>query len=173
MNDSPIAGTPWLPADFVHPRTVVFNDEIFLRPIRGEDVDIDLVAVRANRDLLWEQFGEAWGWPPVYLSRESDLEDLVRHADEVERHESFNYAILTAPDGAPDQQLMGCVYIDPPEDGQHRETAHADGSTCEAEVSWWCVADAPGELREGLDAFVRSWITQDWPFDRACTPLNG
>lgn len=172
MNGSPIESS-WLPADFVHPLTVPFTDEIFLRPIRGEDVDIDLVAVRNNRDMLWAQFGEAWEWPPVYLSRESDLEDLVRHAEEVERHESFNYAILTSPDGAPDQRLLGCIYIDPPAAGTHGES-HLDGSLCEAEVSWWCVADAPPELAEGLDAFVRAWIAEAWPFEgQPCTPFNG
>ena len=156
----------WLPSDFVHPLRVEFDDEIYLRPIRAEDVDIDLVAVSQNREMLWQQYGEAWGWPPEQLSRESDMEDLARHADEVERHLSFNYAILTGEDGSPEQRLLGCVYVDPP------EVPHADGSPCEAEVSWWCVADAPAVLIGGLGAFVRAWITAEWPFVAPCTPFN-
>lgn len=173
MNDNTLsAGTApggepaWLPADFAHPLRVDFGGGIFLRPIRAEDVDIDLVAVRENRDMLWEQYGEAWDWPPLDLSRESDREDLARHAEEVERHESFNYAILSAEDGSNAQRLLGCVYIDPP------GPPHGDGSACEAEVSWWCVADAPTELSEGLGAFVRGWIAERWPFAAPCTPFN-
>lgn len=156
----------WLPVDFVHPRRVQFNREIYLRPIRAEDVDIDLVAVRENRDMLWAQYGEAWGWPPEQLSRESDVEDLARHAEEAERHESFNYAILSGEEGSPGQRLLGCVYVDPP------EVPHDDGSPCEAEVSWWCVADAPEALADGLGAFVRAWIAAEWPFAAPCTPFN-
>ena len=97
----------WLPSDFVHPRLVTFNEDIYLRPIRAQDVDIDLVAVHANRDMLWAQYGEAWDWPPEQMSREADLEDLARHAEEAERHESFNYAILSGEEGSPEQRL--CV----------------------------------------------------------------
>lgn len=156
----------WLPADFVHPRRVVFSDDVYLRPIRAEDVDIDLIAVSSNREMLWAQYGEAWDWPPAELSRESDLEDLARHAEEVERHESFNYAILSGDEGSSNQRLLGCVYIDPP------EVPHDDGSACEAEVSWWCVSDAPARLAQGLDDFVRSWIAAEWPFTAPCTPFN-
>lgn len=156
----------WLPSDFVHPRLVTFNEDIYLRPIRAQDVDIDLVAVHANRDMLWAQYGEAWDWPPEQMSREADLEDLARHAEEAERHESFNYAILSGEEGSPDQRLLGCVYVDPP------EVPHDDGSRCEAEVSWWCVADSPAGLADGLGAFVRSWIAEDWPFEHPCTPFN-
>ena len=89
-----------------------------------------------------------------------------RHAEEAERHESFNYAILSGEEGSPEQRLLGCVYVDPP------EVPHDDGSRCEAEVSWWCVADSPAALADGLGAFVRSWIAEAWPFEHSCTPFN-
>lgn len=155
--------TAWLPADFVHPRHVDFDDTIYLRPIRASDVDIDLVAVHANRDMLWEQYGEAWGWPPVEMSREADYEDLARHAEEAERHESFNYAILTGAEGSPEQRLLGCVYVDPP--APHDPAARP-------EVSWWCVADAPPALSAGLAGFVRGWIADAWPIEPVF-PFNG
>ena len=160
------AQSAWLPADFAHPLRVELDSNIYLRPIRAEDVDIDLVAVSENREMLWAQYGAAWDWPPEQLSRESDIEDLARHAEEAERHESFNYAILSGEDGAPGQRLLGCVYVDPP------EVPHDDGSPCEAEVSWWCVADAPAALAERLGAFVRAWIAAEWPFEAPCTPFN-
>jgi len=148
--------TAWLPADFVHPVHLDFDASVYLRPIRASDVDIDLVAVHANRDMLWEQYGEAWDWPPVEMSREADYEDLARHAEEVERHESFNYAILTGAEGSSEQRLLGCVYIDPP---------HPDESDARPEVSWWCVADAPAALSAGLADFVRGWIAEAWPIE--------
>lgn len=156
----------WLPADFAHPLRVEFSDDIYLRPIAADDVDIDLVAVNANRERLWAQYGEAWDWPPEVLSRESDVADLARHAEEAERHESFNYAILTGEEGSTAQRLLGCVYIDPPSDD------YPEGRVCDAEVSWWCVADAPAGLQAGLDAFVQRWIAEAWPFTAPSTPFN-
>lgn len=163
---TPDAANAWLPMDFIHPQRVEFGDGIYLRPIRATDVDIDLIAVHANREALWAQYGAAWDWPPEQLERESDREDLARHAEEAERHESFNYAILSGAEGAADQRLLGCVYVDPPVD------AHDDGSNCEAEVSWWCVSDAPPRLTSELGAFVREWIATAWPFSAPCTPFN-
>ncbi|WP_142120917.1 GNAT family N-acetyltransferase [Rarobacter faecitabidus] len=154
----------WLPASFVHPLRVDFSESIYLRPIRASDVDIDLIAVHANRDMLWEQYGEAWGWPPVDMTLDEDLADLARHAEEIERHESFNYAILSGAEGGPDQRLLGCVYIDPPQ---------SDEPGARPEVSWWCVADAPPALSAGLGDFVRSWIADEWPLSAPAFPFNG
>lgn len=153
----------WLPINFVHPTHVAFDAAIYLRPIRATDVDIDLVAVHANRDMLWAQYGAAWGWPPVEMTREANREDLARHAEEVERHESFNYAILTGAEGSAEQRLLGCVYVDPPQPGD---------PNLAAEVSWWCVADAPAALSQGLGDFVRQWIAAAWPLEQVVYPFN-
>jgi len=150
----------WLPQGFEHPLRAELTDGVHLRPIRGEDVDIDMIAVMGNRDALWAQFGEAWGWPPADMTREQDLEDLERHAAEMVTHESFNYAVLTEAE----DRLLGCVYIDP---------LDADaGGGIRAEVSWWMVADAPAEWRAALDAFVPAWLSSAWPFASIETPLQ-
>ena len=99
----------WLPVDFVHPLRVEWRDGIHLRPIAASDVDIDMPAVLNNQEMLWEMYGEAWGWPPATMTAEQDIEDLQHHADEMDRHESFNYAILPADES----ELLGCIYIDP------------------------------------------------------------
>lgn len=153
--------TAWLPSDFVHPVRADIVDGMHLRPIRASDVDIDMVAVTGNRDALWAMYGEAWGWPPAGMTREQDEEDLARHAAEIESHESFNYAVLTAAE----DRLLGCVYIDPLDD---MGSASAPG----AEVSWWMVADAPGQWRTALDAFVPAWVDDQWPFARVETPFQ-
>ncbi|MFS0893801.1 GNAT family N-acetyltransferase [Microbacterium sp. 179-I 3D3 NHS] len=151
-----MSGT-WLPSDFLHPRLVEWRDGVHLRPIRASDVDIDMPAVMGSREMLWEMYGEAWGWPPATMTPEQDADDLQRHADEVERHESFNYAILAADES----ELYGCVYIDP---------VDADG--IEAEVSWWVTAEAPEWLNRELGRRVTAWIDSAWPFTRVHTPFN-
>jgi GNAT superfamily N-acetyltransferase/RimJ/RimL family protein N-acetyltransferase len=152
-------GAGWLPEGFTHPLHVEWRDGVHLRPIRAADVDIDMPAVMGNREMLWELFGEAWGWPPATMTAEQDIDDLQRHADEMERHESFNYAILPADES----ELFGCIYIDP---------IDADRGI-EAEVSWWVTPRAPEWLAAGLGPLVMSWIRDDWPFTRVHTPFNG
>lgn len=141
---------PWLPPDFVHPTRVPVAFGHHLRPIRGSDVDLDMVAVMGSQPRLWQTYGRAWGWPPASMTREQDRVDLARHEDEMERHLSFNYAMFDADETA----LLGCVYIDPPEK-----------TGADAEISWWVVDECVGtELEAALDALVPRWIAADWPF---------
>ncbi len=142
----------WLPSDFSHPLRLDLSTGQHLRPIRAGDVDLDLPAVMGSRERLWSIYGEAWGWPPATMTREQDLDDLAHHEAEIEAHESFNYALF---DDA-ETELLGCVYIDPP------QKVGAD-----AEISWWVVdALAGGPVEAALDAAVPAWVAQDWPLDR-------
>ncbi|WP_084073018.1 GNAT family N-acetyltransferase [Demequina sp. NBRC 110052] len=149
----------WLPDRFVHPARAQITEAIHARPIRGDDVAIDMPAVMGNRDMLWRMYGEAWGWPPASMTAEQDREDLERHAREIEAHESFNYAVLTRDE----DRLLGCIYLDP---------LPPDAAGPVAEVSWWLVADADAGLREALDAVVPAWLARDWPFVRVETPFQ-
>ena len=149
----------WLPDDFAHPLRAELADGVHLRPIRAEDVDIDMIAVMSNQPMLWDIYGEAWGWPPATMTREADEEDLARHAEEMERHESFNYAVLTSAE----DRLLGCVYIDP---------LDALDGEISAEVSWWMIPDAPAGMAGRLDAFVPAWLEREWPFGRVTYPFN-
>ena len=140
----------WLPADFVHPVRVALPGGHHLRPITGADTELDYPAVMGSRERLFGIYGQAWGWPPATMTYEQDLEDLVRHEEEIAAHKSFNYALFDDAGTA----LLGCVYIDPP------EKAGAD-----AEISWWVVDDQVGtELEHALDALVPRWIAESWPF---------
>lgn len=149
----------WLPADFEHPLREQLTDSVHLRPIRAADVDIDMIAVMSNQPMLWSIYGEAWGWPPATMTREEDEEDLARHAAEMETHESFNYAVLTAGE----DRLLGCVYIDPLDPVEGRIAA---------EVSWWTVADAPSDLAARLAGFVPQWLAARWPFGFVSYPFQ-
>ena len=140
----------WLPEGFDHPERLELPTGHHLRPIRETDVDIDYPAVMGSRDRLWQIFGPAWGWPPADMTHEQDRVDLARHEQEAQAHQSFNYAVFDADE----TQLLGCVYIDPP------ERVGAD-----AEISWWVVDAMVGTpLEEELDRAVPVWIATRWPF---------
>ena len=140
----------WLPEDFVHPTRVELATGHHIRPITGDDIEIDYPAVMGSQARLWAMFGAAWGWPPTTMTKEADRVDLVRHAVEAEAHESFNYCILDAEE----TELLGCIYIDPPEQ---------EGR--DAEICWWVVDRMVGsELEALLDTFVPAWLAADWPF---------
>ncbi|WP_134774245.1 GNAT family N-acetyltransferase [Ornithinimicrobium flavum] len=151
MNDTTPRAS-WLPDDFVHPVRVELPTGHRLRPIREEDVDLDYPAVMGSRERLWSIYGEAWGWPPSTMTVEQDREDLAHHAAEIERHESFNYALFDQHETA----LLGCVYIEP--------TVVDD---VDAEVSWWVVDDLVGTpVEKALDSLLPVWLEQDWPLRR-------
>jgi RimJ/RimL family protein N-acetyltransferase len=139
----------WLPADWTHPTHVPLPTGHHLRPIHPDDTELDLQAVMASRERLWAQYGAAWGWPPADLTADQDRADLQHHWDEVQAHESFNYALFDAGE----TELIGCVYVDPTTRPGH-----------DAEISWWVRDEHVGTLVEAtLDTFVPAWIAATWP----------
>lgn len=147
---SALSAGSWLPPDFVHPMLVPVAFGHHLRPVREDDVDLDLVAVLGSRTRLWRRYGQAWKWPPETMTREENRADLGRRADAIAGHRSFTYALFDADETA----MLGHVYIDP------SERARAD-----AEISWWVVDECVGtDLETALDALVPAWIGNDWPF---------
>jgi hypothetical protein len=142
---------PWLPDDFTAPARLDLPTGHHARQIRVSDLEIDYPTVMANQALLWDTFGEVWGWPPADMTVEQDREDLERHVEEMARNESFNYAIWDAEETT----LLGCIYVDPPE----KEGADAD-------ISWWVVAEElSGPLERALRREVPRWIDAEWPFE--------
>ncbi len=141
----------WLPTDFVAPsRVELRGGDHHLRPIHPDDTDLDMVAVMGSQERLWSIYGAPWGWPPPDMTADADRADLARHADEMARNESFNYALFDHAETV----LLGCLYIDPP------ERIGAD-----AEVSWWVIDGLVGsEVERELDGLVPRWIADHWPF---------
>ena len=87
------------------------------------------------------------------MSFEADREDLAHHEEEIAAHITFNYAVLDEGE----TELLGCVYIDPPDDRS------PEGS--DAVSSWWVVdKEAGGELDRALDDFVPRWLPETWGF---------
>ena len=153
-HDLPVSTDPtaaWLPppSQWQHPLRAELPTGHHLRPIRADDTDLDRPAVMGSRERLWSVYGRAWGWPPAGMTAEQDRADLQRHADEMETHASFNYALFDADE----TELIGCCYIDPPQ----KEGA-------DAEISWWVRDEHVGTAVEAaLDAFVPAWIAREWP----------
>jgi hypothetical protein len=143
----------WLPDGFRTPGRLDLASGHHLRPIRADDVDIDYPAVMGSQETLWARYGEPWGWPPETMTYEQDRDDLLRHEVEIAAQETFNYAVLDADEG----ELLGCVYIDPPEPDA------PPGS--DALVSWWVVDAAAGsDLERALAEAVPRWLTGTWGF---------
>ena len=136
----------------MHPRLVPIGEAgHHLRLIHPDDTELDMIAVMGSQERLCSIYGEAWGWPTTTMTAEADREDLARHAQEIDDHESFNYALFDRDETA----LLGCLYIDAP------EKPGAD-----AEISWWVIDSLVGsELEAALDASVPGWIGPDWPLE--------
>ena len=143
----------WPAADFTHPERLDLPTGHHLRPIRATDVDIDHPAVMGSRERLWAKYGEAWGWPPEDMTVAADRADLAHHEEEIAANIAFNYAVVPADE----HELLGCVYIDPPDD---RSPAGTD-----AVCSWWVVdREVGGTLERALDEAVPRWLAERWGF---------
>ncbi len=83
----------------------------------------------------------AW---PTAMTLESNLADLVRHANDFENRSGFTYSILDGDD------VIGCLYIYP-------------SRTADASVSSWVRAS-----RSEMDILtwraISTWLDSDWPF---------
>ena len=145
----------WLDPDFTPPERLELESGHHLRPIRVEDVDLDYPAVMGSRERLWEKYGEPWGWPPAHMTHEADREDLAHHVAEIEARETFLYAVFDEGE----TELVGCVYVDPPEPDA---PAGSDAMS-----SWWVVdAHAGGRLERELDETIPRWLSETWGFAR-------
>ena len=143
----------WLPDGFETPQRLDLETGHHLRPIRGSDVEIDYLAVMGSRASLWARYGEAWGWPPETMTFEQDREDLVHHEVEIAAQETFTYAVLDAGE----TELLGCVYVDPPD-------ASCPPAT-DALVSWWVVdAERGSDLERTLADVIPRWLADTWRF---------
>lgn len=140
---------PFLPKNFTVPEGVE-TARFRMRSITIHDAFKDYDAVMSSRERLWSIFGEIWGWPAEDMTLEQNIVDLGWHQKEFQLRSSFDYAVMSLDE----KRLLGCVYIDPPE---------VEGTDADL---WLWVRDS--ELASGLeaelDAFVRGWLVEAWPF---------
>lgn len=70
------------------------TDRFRIRPLAIYDPVKDDDAVMTSREHLWDQFGQAWGWPPEDLTLEQDLVELAWQQREAQRRSSFAYVVM-------------------------------------------------------------------------------
>jgi hypothetical protein len=170
-NDRTLKDVAWLPDGFGHPRRLDLPTGHHLRPIREADADIDYPAVMASRERLWAKYGDAWGWPPADMSYEADRQDLARHEREIAAQETFNYAVLDEAETA----LLGCVYIDPPdEDSPGTDASSRGGSSTTQWAPTWNARSASlsraGSPRPGASGQCTTRPSVSPPRERRAAP---
>ena len=101
-------------------------------------------------------YGSDANWPRP-LSLEENRADLERHATDFAARAGFTYTVLDRAD-----DVIGCVYVYPAEDGVH-----------DASVQSW-VRASHAELDPALRKIVADWLTRVWPFEQPLyEPLLG
>ncbi|RAY15972.1 GNAT family N-acetyltransferase [Actinomadura craniellae] len=145
----------FLPEDFDVP-TLVAGPSFRIRPLTVHDVVKDYDAVMSTREMLWEQFGERFGWPGVDLTLEQALIDIAWLQKEGQLRRSFTYAVLSVDE----ERMIGRIQILPPRQ-----------SGVDAGVLFWMRRDVTGTaLADELTDFVEEWAISAWPFKTICFP---
>lgn len=94
-------------------------------------------------------YGPDATWPRP-MSLEENHGDLERHARDFADRAGFTYTVLDL-----EEDVLGCVYVYPADDGVH-----------DARVLSW-VRESRAELDSQLRQAVADWLTSDdWPFER-------
>jgi hypothetical protein len=80
------------------------------------------------------------------MTSDDNLADLVRHRAEFEARDAFAYSLLD------DDEVIGCLYIDPVKDRPG-----------EAQVVSW-VRASRAEMDRTVWGSISAWLAADWPF---------
>ena len=145
---------PFVPADFAVPDG--FSAEDFrLEPLGPQHNAADYAAWTTSIEHIRATPGFLDGRWPHEMSRDDNLRDLQRHAQDFAERRGFTYTVLSTATG----DVIGCVYIYPP----RREDPNGTDGGRRAVVSSWVRAD-----RAALDPVVYhrvlAWLERDWPF---------
>ncbi|HZD24402.1 MAG TPA: N-acetyltransferase [Acidimicrobiia bacterium] len=137
---------PFLPPDYTVPNGLS-GPGFRLEPLGPEHNERDHQAWMSSIDHIRATPGMEGGRWPTPMTLEQNLQDLEMHAGEFKRREAFAFSVLD------DDEVIGCVYINPGCDQPNR-----------AHVRSWVTA-----TRADMDAAVwravSDWLSEDWPFD--------
>jgi len=140
----------FVPADFEPPTRLAVGD-LQLEPLRPEHNERDYAAWTSSIDHIRRSpgFDESASWPRE-MSLAENRADLERHARDFRDRAGFTYTVL-----GPDDDVVGCVYVYPADDGVH-----------DARVLSW-VRESEAEQDGALRQAVADWLASDaWPFAR-------
>jgi hypothetical protein len=142
----------FVPQDFNVPE-LLETERFRLRMLTVNDVVKDYDAVMSSKEHLQKVWETKW---PEGLTLEQNLIDLGWHQKEFQRRRSFAYTVVNLDE----TQVVGCVYIDP-----------TGKSGYDAEVYLWArQSELASGLETELEAAVRTWLTETWPFKNAVFP---
>lgn len=136
----------FVPENFEAPASLE-SEQFRLEPLGVEHNEADHHAWMSSIDHIRATPGfEQREWP-TQMSLDDNAEDLRAHADDHLARRGFTYTVLDHRD-----DVIGCVYIYPDEDGE-----------ADAHVRSWVTADR-AELDLPLREAVAEWLERDWPF---------
>jgi len=146
-----MGSTRFVPAGFDPPRSLV-TDRFRLEPLGPQHNDADLAAWTSSIEHIRATPGYPDGrWPPLEgMAPEANLADLRRHAEDFTTGKGFTFTVLDPADG----DVIGCVYLYPPETEGHDVT-----------VQSWVRADR-ADLDVPLADAVAAWLAVAWPWER-------
>lgn len=146
-------GKPFVPPGFPVPSGLK-TGRFHLRPITAADAEKDYEAVMESIDLIHEKLlGDRWPTPHFTLGE--NRRDLTAKERRFAERKSFTYTVV-APD---ESRVLGCVYINPGIGGP------------DAAVFLWVRQSAFDQgLDPLLEAAVREWIDEEWPFQSVVYP---
>ena len=140
----------FVPAGFYPPPGLAAG-ELRLEPLGPQHNERDYAAWTSSMDHIHRSPGYAGRSWPHEMSPAENLADLERHAHEFVERSGFTYTVLDETD-----DVVGCVYIYPCDDGVHDAIV----------LSWVRESQA---LKDGDSRrVVAEWPTSDaWPFARS------
>lgn len=113
--------------------TLSAGEAFRLEPLGPEHNERDLRAWMSSIEHIRSSPGFAGRrWPHV-MSLEENAGDLVAHAEDFAARRGFTYTVLDADD----DDVIGCVYIYPDEDGDHDAHVHSWVRADRAHLTRW------------------------------------
>ena len=139
---------PFVPGGFDPPMRLTIG-ELRLEPLGPEHNERDYAAWTSSIDHIRRSPGFDEGWPRE-MTLDENRADLERHARDFVDRAGFTFTVLD-----PGDDVVGCVYVYPADDGVHDVLVTSWVRASEAEQ------DAP------VRRAVADWLTGDaWPFVR-------
>jgi hypothetical protein len=140
----------FVPTDFEPPTRFVAGD-FLLVPLGPEHNDRDYAAWTSSMEHIRRSpgFSAERSWPREMSLAENRV-DLERHARDFHDRSGFTFTVL-----GPDDDVVGCVYVYPADDGIHDATVR----------SWLRESEAAHD--EAFRRAIADWLASNaWPFQR-------
>jgi len=131
------------------PPTALTVGDLRLEPLGPQHNERDYAAWTSSMEHIRSSPGYPDGRWPREMSLDENRSDLERHAKDFVDRRGFTYTVLDA-----DDDVVGCVYVYPSDDGVH-----------DTQVLSW-VRESVADQDETLRRAVAEWLTSDaWPFE--------